>query len=313
MPKLADTVTGARVLGTKFLQSQRSVNPDGRMPLMEHIRELRNRLLKALLALGAGMAIGFIQPVFLRVWTFVEHPYCAATIRGVTGCGHGLAHQLVINGVFDAFMLRVKIAFFFGLILTCPIWLYQIWAFIAPGLYRREKRWTYAFVGIAAPLFVAGGGLAYVAMSRGLRYLLGLAPTGITPLITVDTYLGYVIAMLLGFGLAFELPLAMVILNLGGVLTHERIRKWRRMMIFGVFVFAGIASPSPDPVTMLLLAVPCVVLVEVAEVVIWANDRRRASRPSPYAGLHDDELSPIDLDLPSRDGVDIGRGPGPDG
>ncbi len=212
-------------------------------------------------------------------------------------------------------MLRVKIAFFFGLLLTCPIWLYQLWAFIAPGLYRREKRWTYTFVGIAAPLFVAGGGLAYIAMSRGLRYLLGLAPTGITPLITVDTYLGYVIAMLLGFGLAFELPLAMVILNLGGVLTHERIRKWRRMMIFGVFVFAGIASPSPDPITMLLLAVPCVVLVEVAEVIIWANDRRRANRPSLYAGLSDDELSPLDLDLPpgSRDGVGFGRGTGPDG
>jgi sec-independent protein translocase protein TatC len=114
--------------------------------------------------------------------------------------------------------------------------------------------------------------------------------------------------MLLGFGLAFELPLAMVILNLGGVLTHERIRKWRRMIIFGVFVFAGIASPSPDPVTMLLLAVPCVVLVELAEVVIWANDRRRANRPSLYAGLSDDELSSLDFDAPSRDGVDIGRG-----
>jgi sec-independent protein translocase protein TatC len=100
---------------------------------------------------------------------------------------------------------------------------------------------------------------------------------------------------------------------MGGVLTHERIRKWRRYIIFGVFVFAGIASPSPDPITMLLLAVPCVVLVEIAELAIWANDRRRANRPDPYAGLRDDELSPIDLDLPSRDGVDIGRGPGPDG
>src|ERR1039457_1650423 len=315
MPKLADTVTGARVLGTRFLQSQRSANPEGRMPLMDHLRELRNRLLKALLALAAGMAIGFIPAVFERVWTFVKHPFCAAVIRGRTGCSPvlGLGHQLIINGVFDGFMLRVKIAFFIGLILTCPVWLYQVWAFLAPGLYRREKRWTYAFVGIAAPLFLAGSGLAYVAMSRGLRYLLGLAPTGITPLITVDTYLGYFTAMLLGFGLAFELPLAMVILNMGGVLTHERIRKWRRYIIFGVFVFAGIASPSPDPITMLLLAVPCVVLVEIAELAIWANDRRRANRPDPYAGLRDDELSPIDLDLPSRDGVDIGRGPGPDG
>jgi sec-independent protein translocase protein TatC len=117
--------------------------------------------------------------------------------------------------------------------------------------------------------------------------------------------------MILGFGLAFELPLALIMLNMVGILTHERIRKWRRIMIFLVFVFAGIASPSPDPLTMLLLAVPCVLLIEVAELIIWANDRRRARRPSVYAGLADDELSPLDLDLPPRDGADSGRSPGP--
>jgi sec-independent protein translocase protein TatC len=101
--------------------------------------------------------------------------------------------------------------------------------------------------------------------------------------------------MLLVFGLGFELPLIMVLLNLARVLTHERFRKWRRIMIFGVFLFAGIASPSPDPITMLLLAVPCVLLVEVAEVIVWANDRRIARQPSPYAGLSDDEVSPLDI------------------
>jgi len=105
----------------------------------------------------------------------------------------------------------------------------------------------------------------------------------------------------------------MVILSLAGILTHERFRKWRRMIIFLVFVFAGIASPSPDPLTMLLLAGPCVVLVEVAEVVIWLTDRRRASRPELYAGLSDDELSPLDLDSPPSDGVDVGPSPGSDG
>jgi sec-independent protein translocase protein TatC len=208
-------------------------------------------------------------------------------------------------------MLRVQIAFFFGLIITSPFWLYQIWAFIAPGLYRREKRWACAFVGVAAPLFFAGAALAYFAMSRGLHYLLALVPNGVSVLATVSNYLSYFEAMILGFGLAFELPLALVMLNLVGILSHERIAKWRRMIIFGVFVFAGIASPSPDPATMLLLAVPCVVLVEVADLLIWMNDRRRASRPSMYEGLADDDASPIDFDVPSRDGVDIGRTPGP--
>jgi sec-independent protein translocase protein TatC len=209
-------------------------------------------------------------------------------------------------------MLRVQVAFFFGLIVTSPFWLYQIWAFIAPGLYSREKKWAYAFVGVAAPLFAAGAALAYVVMSRGLHYLLALVPHGVTVMATVSNYLSYFEAMILGFGLAFELPLALVLLNLVGIMTHDRIRKWRRIMIFLVFVFAGIASPSPDPLTMLLLAVPCIVLIEAAELFIWANDRRRANRPSMYEGIGDDELSPLDLDLSSGDGSDIGRSPGSD-
>ena len=303
MAKLADTITGARLLGAKIAASQRQANPEGRMPLMDHIRELRSRLLKALAAVAIGMGIGFIPQVYDRVWAFVEHPFKQAERHA------GVAHLIVI-GVFDPFMLRVQVAFFFGLIVTCPIWLYQIWAFIAPGLYRREKRWSYIFVAVAAPLFLAGATMAYFAMSRGLKYLFALAPSGIAVLPTVSNYLSYFEAMILGFGLAFELPLALVMLNMVGILTHERIRKWRRILIFLVFVFAGIASPSPDPLTMLLLAVPCVVLIEVAELVIWANDRRRAGRPSMYAGMDDNEASPLDLDLSSRDDSDVAP-PGP--
>ena len=269
------------------------------MTLIEHVRELRNRLLKVALAIILGMVIGLV--FFHPIWSLIQRPFCSAVINGHTGC-HVLGDTLIINGVFDAFMLRLKVAFFAGLILTSPIWFYQIWAFIAPGLYRREKRWTYTFVAIAAPLFAAGAVIAYFAMSRGLKYLLNLAPHGVVVLPSVDTYLGYFVGMLFGFGLCFELPLALLLLNLAGILTHERIKKWRRMMIFGVFLFAGIASPSPDPLTMLLLAGPCLVLVEISEVIIWANDRRRASRPSMYEGLSDDEVAPLDdhIDSGSR-------------
>ncbi|HTT51186.1 MAG TPA: twin-arginine translocase subunit TatC [Streptosporangiaceae bacterium] len=293
MAKLGDTVRGARVLSARIRDS----NPDGRMPLMDHIRELRNRLVKICLALLIGTGIGLIPAVFHRVWNFIQHPFCAATINRMSGCHH-IGDQLILQGVFDPFMLRVQVAFFFGLIITSPIWLYQLWAFVAPGLYRREKKWTYLFVGTAVPLFVAGGALAYVAMSRGLRYLLGLAPVHVLVLPSVSTYLGYFTAMLLGFGLAFELPLLLLMLNMVGILSHAFFRRWRRMMIFAVFVFAGIASPSPDPVTMLLLAVPCLVLVEISEIIIWFNDRRRAARPSLYEGLADDEVAPLDDDEP---------------
>ena len=293
MAKLPEAVLGARVAGSRVLDASRKTGPDGRMPLIGHLRELRNRLLKAALALVLVMVLGFV--FFDQIWNFVSHPFCSAVINGKTGCRR-TGDQLVVSGVFDPFMLRVKIAFFVGLIVSSPVWLYQFWAFIAPGLYRREKRWAYLFAGIAAPLFAAGAALAYVVMSRGLRYLLGLTPDGVVNLPSVDTYLSYFQGMILGFGLAFELPLALVLLNMAHILTHARFAKWRRLMLFGAFLFAGIANPSPDPISMLLLAVPCVVLVEVAEVVIYFNDRRRARIPGPYAGLADDEAAPLEMD-----------------
>jgi sec-independent protein translocase protein TatC len=297
MSKLADTVTGARLLGSRIGAVRERQNPEGRMPLMEHLRELRNRVLKAVGAILVGMVAGLIPQVHDPIWNIIYHPFEAAA-------KHDHATLSAI-GVLDPFTIWLQIAFWFGLIVTCPIWLYQIWAFIAPGLYAREKKWSYAFVGTAAPLFLGGATIAYFVMSRGLRYLLALAPHGVQLLPTLSNYLSYFQAMLLGFGLAFELPLALVMANMVGILSHHRMAKWRRIMIFSVFVFAGIASPSPDPVTMLLLAIPCVALIEVAELIIWANDRRRARIPSPYAGLSDDEASPLDLGAPADDGADL--------
>jgi sec-independent protein translocase protein TatC len=293
MAKLPAAIQGARIVGERFLRSQRRQNPEGRMPLMDHIRELRNRVVKIILALALGMIVGFI--FFHWAWAKIEAPFCAAKIHGMTGCKQ-VGDQLTAPAILDPFYLRVKLAFVVGLILSCPVWLYQIWAFIAPGLYTKEKRWTYTFVGTAVPLFVGGAILGYLVMPRGLQYLLGLTPSGVVNLPSTDTYLSYALLMLVGFGLCFEVPLFLVGLNLVGILTHARFKKWRRVMIFCVFLFAGIASPSPDPITMLLLAGPCVVLVEVAEIIILVNDRRRARlNPDPYAGLADNELSPIEV------------------
>jgi sec-independent protein translocase protein TatC len=295
MSKLPDTVNGARMVGSRMVQLHKERDPEGRMPLLDHLRELRSRVIKAVLALLIGTGIGLLPWVFNPTWRFIEHPFCAATIGGHQGCSR-IGDQLVINGIFDPFNLRLEIGFFFGLIVTSPIWLYQLWAFIAPGLYSKEKRWTYAFVGAAVPLFLVGAGLAYLVMDRGLHFLLDLAPHGVLVLPPISTYLGYFLAMVLGFGLTFELPLALVLLSYAGILTHERFRKWRRVMIFAVFVFAGVASPSPDPFTMLMLAAPCVLLVELAELIVWAHARALARRPSMYDGLSDDEVSPLDMD-----------------
>ena len=292
MAKLPGAIAGARVVGERFVHSQRQQNPEGRMPLLNHLRELRIRLVKMALALAAGMTAGFI--FFDQAWHVIERPLCAAAIRGHSGCRTLGVNQLVLNGPLDAFYLRVKVALTAGVILSSPIWLYQIWAFAAPGLHAREKRWSYIFLGAAIPLFGIGIMLCYLSLGRSMRYLLGLTPGGVQNLILVDQYLSFVMAMMLAFGLAFEVPLLIVLLNMAGVLTHERFRKWRRMLIFGVFLIAGMANPSPDPLTMLILGGTCALLVEAAELIVWAHDRRRARlHPDPYPGLAGDELYPL--------------------
>jgi sec-independent protein translocase protein TatC len=288
--KAASAVAGARIVGEQYVRLKHRQNPEGRMPLMEHLRELRNRIVKIALAVVAGAIVSWA--FYNRIWGLMQRPYCQA----VGYCKlNTFGHTLIYNGVMDGFYLHIKVAIIAGAILTSPIWLYQLWAFVAPGLYAREKRWTYLFLGSAIPLFGLGCFFAYLAMSRGLKFFIGMSGGGLTALFTADSYLGYWIAMIIGFGLCFEVPLFLVLLNLARVITHERFKKWRRIIIFLVFVFAGIASPSPDPLTMLMLGGVVVVLVEVAEVLIYLNDKRYArNHPDLYAGLSDDELSPLD-------------------
>jgi sec-independent protein translocase protein TatC len=294
MASKPSAIRGARIVGERYVRSKRQANPDGRMPLMDHLRELRNRVVKAALAIIVGMIIAlcFSSPTI----HWIMRPFCDATINGKTGCT-GFGDQLTVTGIFDPLSLRIKLAFYIALVGTCPVWLYQLWAFIAPGLYKREKKWAYLFTGTAVPLFLAGAVLAYLVMSRGLHYLLGLTPGNVAALPSFDTYLGYFTGMVVGFGIVFELPLVIVMLNMAGILTHERFRKWRRMLIFCVFLISGLVNPSPDPGTMLILGGIAVALVEIAEVFVYFNDKRRAKR-NPYADLADDELAPVDAPEP---------------
>ena len=282
-------IRGASIVGARYVRAKRQENPDGRMPLFDHLRELRNRVVKiaVVVLVGAGASWKFYD----QIWSFMQRPYCQA----VQYCKvNVVGHSLFYSSVTDGFYLHIKISVFASLIITSPFWLYQLWAFVAPGLHAREKRWTWAFLGAAVPLFGLGCFFAFLAMSRGLGFFLSLAG-GLTAFFTADSYLGYWVAMVVGFGLCFEVPLFLVILNLARVVTHERFKKWRRLIIFLVFVFAGIASPSPDPLTMLLLGGTVVALVEVAEILIYFNDKRYArNHPDLYADLADDELAPVE-------------------
>jgi sec-independent protein translocase protein TatC len=251
------------------------------------------------------MIAGFVY--FTPVWRIIERPLCSAVIHGDHGCATLGVNQLALDGPLDSFCLRIKVALIVGTIVSSPVWPYQVWAFVAPGLYAREKRWGYIFLGSAVPLFLAGVTLAYWSLSRSMHYLLGLTPSGVANIISVDQYMSFVMTMMLAFGLAFEAPLLIIMLNLAGILTHKQFRKWRRVMIFAVFLIAGVANPSPDPLTMLILGRGCAALVEVAEVFVWFNDRRRARlHPDLYADLADDELSRIELDDTEASNVGAG-------
>ncbi|MET8143805.1 twin-arginine translocase subunit TatC [Sphaerisporangium sp. NPDC005288] len=237
---------------------------------MDHLRELRNRLVKAILGLTLGTVVGFV--FFDRLWVFMTGPYCRLPAAHKLKDGEC---SLVVQGVFEGFMVNLQVALMFGAVVSAPIWLYQLWAFVTPGLYRNERRYSLAFVALAVPLFAAGAALAYYTMDKGLALLLGFAPGNVIPLISMDQYVGFMMAMLVIFGLSFELPLLMVFLNMIGVLPFKLVSKHQRMVVFLMFVFAAVATPSQDPITMLALAVPMVGMFMIAEVFMYFHDRKK--------------------------------------
>lgn len=264
-------------------------DPEGRMPLKEHLRELRSRIIKALLGVAAGIVAGFI--FFDPIWRFVKEPYCGLPQEHMLKPGQC---SLAVQGVFESFFVNLKVATLFALVVASPVWLYQIWAFVAPGLYRNERRYTLTFLGLAIPLFLAGTALAYFVMDTGLAILFSFAPPDTTLVITINEYLGYALAMLLIFGVSFELPLLLVFLNLIGVLSHAAVAKHRRMIIFVMFVFGAVATPGGDPFTMIALALPMVVLFLLAELVMYLRDKRRAVAEAERRRLLEEELRSAD-------------------
>ncbi|MGW0587637.1 twin-arginine translocase subunit TatC [Streptosporangium sp. NPDC002607] len=257
---------------------------------MEHLRELRNRLIIAMLGLLAGIVVGFI--FFSPIWQFVSAPYCGLPQAQELRPGQC---TMLILGVFDSFFVNLKVAAMFGLVVSSPIWLWQIWGFVTPGLYRNEKRYSILFMVMAVPLFLAGAAVAYFVMDTGLSILLGFAPPGAVTGITIDEYLSYALIMIIVFGISFELPLLMVFLNIIGVLPRALVAKHRRMVIFLMFVFAAVATPGGDPFTMIALALPMVALFALAEGFMYLREKRQP-KGEDFSHLSDDEASSLDDD-----------------
>jgi sec-independent protein translocase protein TatC len=280
--------------------SRRKMNPDGSMTIMEHLHELRNRLFVALCAIACGGVLGFVwwgvAPFgWPSLGDLLTGPYCALppTLRLTPNPGRC---QLLQTAPFEVFTLRMQVGVAAGAVLTAPIWIYQIWAFITPGLYAKERKFALTFVGTASVLFAAGAVLAYYVVPTGLSFLANLGGGQFITALTGQSYVSFLLTMLAVFGLTFELPLLVVMLNRVGVLPYAKLRRWQRGILFGLFVVAAVATPGNDPISMLALAGALIVLFEASVLIARAHDRAVARRRAEqgWDDLDPDQPSPLD-------------------
>jgi sec-independent protein translocase protein TatC len=245
------------------------------MPLMDHLRELRRRLFIAVLAILIGTVAGWIA--YPQVFEFVKQPY----IEGIAPLlkRSGFDATLVLSGgIGSAFTFRLKVALVLGLLLSSPVWVWEAWAFILPALHRNEKRWVYILTGAAVPLFLGGVTIGYLVLPKGIQVLVSFAPESIQVLLNLGDYLSFMLRTVLVFGIAAQIPLVVVLLNRIGAVSARQLASARPWTILGIFVFAAIATPSTDPLTMLFLAVPMTLLYLISELIARFTDRRKAKR-----------------------------------
>ena len=259
------------------------------MPLLDHFRELRKRVLRSAIAVLVAFGGGwyFYNPII----TTLAKPVCdlkAAQQSGAASCG-----ALYISGVLGPLDLQIKVALLAGVIVSAPFWLYQLWAFIAPALHRKEKRTSILFVVAATPFFGLGATLGYVILPVAIKALFGFTPDSINNLIRFDDYLDFVLRLILLVGLAFELPIFLLTFNLIGFLRGRTILKPWRIWVFGIFVVVAAFSPTADPLSMILLSAPLVVLYFMAGGISLLVDRRRDKRSDRV------QTGPTSIDAPA--------------
>ncbi|GAB3590928.1 twin-arginine translocase subunit TatC [Angustibacter peucedani] len=262
-------------------------DPEGRMSLREHLVELRRRVVRSALAVVVGGVVGW----------FLSERFYEALLKPITdsAAANGVPTTINYADPFSAFNQRLQVAVIIGVVIASPVWLYQFWAFITPGLTRKERRYSFGFVGAALPLFLGGGTLAWFVLPKALEFLNSFVPEGGSNFITANLYFSFVTRIVLAFGIAFVIPVVLVALNMAHLLSgRTMLRQWR-ITVFVCFLFAAVATPTPEVTSMLLLAGSMCLLFAIAIGICLLLDRRRArsSTEPDYAALDDDQASEL--------------------
>lgn len=268
------TDTGVRETGGRFAWLRPPTFDDsGAMSLWDHLREIRYRLVISVIAILMLFIVAFI--FYVPIVELILRPYeiAASNIRARDPSAN---IQVVNSGVAAPMILALKAAGLAAVIAACPVWLYQLWAFVVPGLLKKEKKIAGLFLLSAIPLFLTGVVVGYLILPKAFEFMLGftVAEAGVANLQDLNDFLALEMRMLLVFGAAFLLPVVIVMLNLLGVLKSHALRKARTLAIFGCFIFGAVATPSGDPFSMLALSVPMVVMYLISEIICRRNDKR---------------------------------------
>jgi sec-independent protein translocase protein TatC len=259
----------------------RKKNPEKRMGLGGHLKELRNRLFWSALFIFVGTVVGWL--IFEQVFELLQAPIVRYANE------HHSNTTINFGSVTGAFDLRMQTSIFLGVLLASPFWLYNLWAFITPGLKKHERRYTITFLGCAVPLFAAGCWLAWTSLPYFISSLIGFTPTGAANVINANEYVLFTIRVLLVFGLAFVLPVVLVLLNFIGILSANSILKSWRIAVFIIAIVAALATPVSDPMSMLLVMIPMGLLYFLAAGIAWLHDKR-ATKRAKALGLDFDEF-----------------------
>ena len=272
--------------------------PEEKMALTEHLRELRKRIVIIVGIIFLAMIFGFVWydlriGVIPSLGEILRGPYCEIPPEARLQLGNDDTCRLLATGPFEQFMLRLKVGTAAGIVFSSPFWLYQVWAFIAPGLYKKEKKFALLYIGVASFLFICGAVLAYFVVAKALDFLLNMGDNVQITALSGTQYFNFILALILIFGMSFELPLLIVTLNIMGVVQYEQLKKWRRVAILCLFIFAAFVTPGGDPVSMTALALTLTVLQEIAIQICRVHDKRKKKERPAWMDTDDDSASPL--------------------